>query len=492
VKGLFKREPSRKVREIMRIAICVSILVGAWLPHASLAQSPTDEYVRDLQSSVPTVRERAAVSLGNIGDKRAVPSLIEALGDSESGVRRETAKALGFIKDARAVPSLVEALSDGDTNVRLYAAYALGEIKDAAAVPVLLKALSDPEWCVRDQAAWALREIRDPKIAKSLVATLKEENADMAHVLWILRNLKDAQVGDHLTALLKDADAQTRKRAVTALRALGGPNVIASLITALDDDDSGVRYCAVRALARIGDKRVKKPLEKLAAREQDAAVRKAAENALVEMSPRKHLVAWWSFNDRNAEVAKDVTGRGNNGTILGCTPAEGKVGAGLQFSKGKYIEFGQPAGLPIGGKPFTVMAWAKSDTKNGVVIARGGAFCGYSLYIKDGVAKFGIHRIEEGPGYIAAGTEDVVGSWVHLAGVVNIDCIELYVNGKLAATAKTPGYIPGNCGQGMEIGYDVSNSPAEIIDNFEGIIDEVKIYQAALDKEDVFHQSQRE
>jgi hypothetical protein len=170
----------------------------------------------------------------------------------------------------------------------------------------------------------------------------------------------------------------------------------------------------------------------------------------------------------------------------------GKIGAGLQFSKGKYIEFGQPAGLPIGGKPFTVMAWAKSDAENGVVIARGGAFCGYSLYIKDSVAKFGIHRMQEGPAYIAAGTEDVVGSWLHMAGVVNEDCIELYVNGKLAATTKTPGYIPGNCGQGMEIGYDVSNSPAEIIDNFVGIIDEVKIYQAALSEEDIVNLCQTE
>jgi len=460
-------------------------MVCSWLPCVCFAQTPTEEYVRDLQSSVPAVRERAAISLGNIGDKLAVPALIEALDDSGNGVRREAAKALGFIKDARAATSLLEALSDRDTNVRMYAAYALGEIKDARAAPALLKALGDPEWCVRDQAAWALREIRDPKIADSLVAALNEDNADVTQILWLLGSLEYAQICNRLAALLENADARTRKRGVHALSTLGGADVIDPLITALEDSDSGVRCCAVRGLLKTGDKRVKKPLEELAAREQDAAVREAAENALIEMSPSKHLAAWWSFDDRNTEVAKDVTGRGNDGKILGCTPVEGKVGVGLQFTKGKYIEFGQPAGLPIGGKPFTVMAWAKSNAKNGVVIARGGAFCGYSLYIKDGVAKFGIHRMQEGPAYIAAGTEDVVGSWVHLAGVVNEDCIELYVNGKLAATTKIPGYIPGNCGQGMEIGYDVSNSPAEIIDNFEGTIDEVKIYRAALSEEEI-------
>ena len=65
-------------------------------------------------------------------------------------------------------------------------------------------------------------------------------------------------------------------------------------------------------------------------------------------------------------------------------------------------------------------------------------------------------RVKDGPGHIAAGREAVVGSWVHLAGVVKSDRIELYVNAKLAASAKTPGYIPSNCGQGMEIGSILS------------------------------------
>jgi hypothetical protein len=45
----------------------------------------------------------------------------------------------------------------------------------------------------------------------------------------------------------------------------------------------------------------------------------------------------------------------------------------------------------------TIMAWAKSDAPSGVVVARSGAFCGFSLYIMDGVAKFGIHRERDGP-----------------------------------------------------------------------------------------------
>jgi len=469
----------------MRITVTVSILILGWAAGACPAHSPIEEYVRGLQSSVPAVRERATIALGRIGDRAAVPALIKAMKDPENGVRREAAKALGFIKDSQATPTLQEALSDNDTNVRLYAAYALGEIKDAKSVDALVRALGDPEWIVRDQAAWALREIHDSKIAEPLVAALKAKDADVAHITWILRHLGDAQTAVQLAALLEDPIAETRMRAMNAMAELGGPDAIDCLIDALEDSDPGVRCYAVAALLETGDRRVKEPLEKAAAREQDASVREAIEDALFQMSPRRHLAAWWSFDDRNASIAKDVTGRGNDGKILGCTPVEGKVKSAMRFSKGKYIEFGQPAGLPIGGKPLTIMAWAKSDARNGVVIARGGAFCGFSLYIKDGVAKFGIHRTQEGPAYIAAGTEDVMGSWAHLAGVINEDRVELYVNGKLAATTKTPGYIPGNCGQGMEIGYDVSNSPAEIVDNFEGLIDEVRIYQAALNEDEI-------
>lgn len=472
----------------MRIATCASALAWAWLLSVSAADPAAGEYVQALRSSVPSVRRHAAVSLGRVGDPSAVPALIEALDDPEKEVRREAAKALGFIKDARATAPLAESLDDREMNVRLYAAYALGEIKDPKATGPLLRALGDPAWCVRDQAAWALREIGDPKIAGLLVSALKDPRADAAHVVWLLRHLGASRAAGPLAALLDDPAADVRKRAVGALAQLRDAAAVDPLLAALTDQDPGVRRAAIGALLDLGDDRAKKPLEDLVAREQDASVREAAAEALFQMSAEKDLVAHWSFDDQTADVAKDTTGHGNDGEIRGCTPVEGKVGSALRFGPGKYIELGQPAGLPIVMRPLTFMAWVKSDAPSGVVVARGGAFCGFSLYLMDGVAKFGIHREEEGPAHIAAGKENVVGDWVHLAGVVKEDRVELYVNGKLAATEKTPGYIPGNCGQGMEIGFDTANSPAEITDPFQGIIDEVKAYHAALGEEDIAEQ----
>ncbi len=444
--------------------------------------------VDDLRSPLPTVRRQAAIELGRAGDRTGVPALIAALSDTDKGVRREAAKALGAIKDARAADALIQALDDRDTNVRAYAAYALGEIKEPKAAPGLLRALKDADYCVRDEAAWALRGLHDADLVVPLTRALAQEDADAVHIAWILRQTADAHTIDALGKLLKDSTPLARVRAVQILGQIGKPETLPPLVAALEDADPKVRIAAVEALVKMRDERAKKPLQALIAREQDAAVRDAAQKAMKILSQERDLMAYWSFDDKNTKIAKDFSEHGNDGEIKGCTPVKGKVGYALAFSKGKFVELGKPRALPLANVPLTIMAWVKSDADRGVVVARGGAFCGFSLFIKDGLPKFGIQRIRDKPSIVAVGPVPVVGKWVHLAGVVKRNRVELYVNGKLAAATKSPGYIPSNAGQGMEIGFDVANSPIDIVDNFEGIIDEVKVYRAALSAKDIAKQ----
>ncbi len=63
-------------------------------------------------------RVRAALLLGEAGDRRAVPALIEALGDQVPLVRQDAARLLGRVGDRRAVEPLVKALQDQWTLVR--------------------------------------------------------------------------------------------------------------------------------------------------------------------------------------------------------------------------------------------------------------------------------------------------------------------------------------------------------------------------------------
>ena len=74
-------------------------------------------------------RERAAASLGEIGDVGAVEPLIGALKDEHWKVRRASARALGKIKDAKAVEPLTEALNDKSGDVVRAAKDALEELQ---------------------------------------------------------------------------------------------------------------------------------------------------------------------------------------------------------------------------------------------------------------------------------------------------------------------------------------------------------------------------
>lgn len=482
---------SRQIRIAGRVVLVCGLLACVFGAQGAAAEREAAtgqrNYGADLVSPVAAVRVQAAVALGRGGEQAATALLLPALKDREPAVRREAAKALGAIKDVRAVPALIESLRDEDPNVRMYAAYALGEIKDVRAADELLRAVRDAQWCVRDQAAWALRELRGPSLAEKYAALLQDEAVDVATATWILRGQGDEVVQKALPTLLGASQPGTRLRAVLAWRELKAA-AAEPLLGVLDDPDPAVRRSVVEALARTPGPEVKQALTARLAAEPDASVRTAIERLLNEAYPPAEAAAWWSFDDQNSTIARDVTGGGNDGEVRRCAPVPGKVGAALKFGDGSCVSLGRVPKLPMADQPLTVMAWVKSDTDRGVVVARGGAFCGYSLYLLDGVPKFGIHREQDGPTHIAVGREPVGGDWVHLAGVIRSEGIELYVHGKLAAQTKTDGLMPGNAGQGMEIGGDLGNSPVEITDSFHGIIDEVKVFLSALSEEEITEQ----
>ena len=235
----------------------------------------------------------------------------------------------------------------------------------------------------------------------------------------------------------------------------------------------------------LHDARALEPLITLARRDADESVRKAAQAAVESLSQNSDLMAYWSFDQIQGSVAQDLTGNGNDGQVKGCMAVPGRSGQALQFGPGCFVELGRPPEMPIGNVPFSVTAWVKTQAKDGVVVARGGAFCGFSLYVKDGKPKFGIHREQEGPGFIAVGPPLQSDDWVHLAGVVKQDRLELYVDGRLVASTETAGYLPGDCGQGMEIGFDTGNSACEIVTPLVGAIDEVKVFRIPLSADQV-------
>ncbi len=112
-----------------------------------------------VQHPVRDVRIRAAFTLAQFMDTRAVSGLIEALDDENWSLCCNATKELGRIGDASAVPALLDALRDEDLNVRQCAARALGQIADADAVAGLADALRDGSPLVSQAAIEALEHI---------------------------------------------------------------------------------------------------------------------------------------------------------------------------------------------------------------------------------------------------------------------------------------------------------------------------------------------
>jgi hypothetical protein len=83
------------------------------------------------------VRVQAALVLGKLGDKRAVPALIQALSDENESVRGVAATSLGRIPDPSAANALLRATNDPSDFVRTQAKKSL-ELVSSAATQVAL------------------------------------------------------------------------------------------------------------------------------------------------------------------------------------------------------------------------------------------------------------------------------------------------------------------------------------------------------------------
>ena len=127
---------------------------------------------RNARTEDPRVRQYLALTMGKIGDARAVPALVDGLNDEHVESRIYTLLALGMIGDNAAVSGVKPLLADSEPAVRKVAAYVLGAIKDPSVARDLQIALNDSKDEVRFSAAMALAQINDDAGAELLIKLL--------------------------------------------------------------------------------------------------------------------------------------------------------------------------------------------------------------------------------------------------------------------------------------------------------------------------------
>ncbi len=233
--------------------------------------------------------------LGEIQDRRAVPTLIRYLEDPRDDVRMYAVSSLlkvgggraveavlsrlsregraleGFIVDClvrygrKTVEPIVQALSAGDVRTRREAAYLLGRIGDPLAAEPLAAALSDPDPHVRENAAFALGSLDvAPDVGRYVVGALVQRLGDPVPEVVEAARKSVVTYGPAAVAPLvgacADPDPDVVVAALNALRELGSSEAEPVMIEALRHPDRRVRVSAVAGLIEVGTGRSVEPL----------------------------------------------------------------------------------------------------------------------------------------------------------------------------------------------------------------------------------------
>ena len=216
------------------------------------ARVALDLFAAQLANEDLMARMRAVEALGQIGDARVVPSLLNTLKDPNIQVQYVTIKALGELRDARAVKPLVEALKHPDPGMVSVAAQALSELRDARAVEPLITILANAEHGVfRMGAIQTLGALKDPRATSLLIDQLDDSSVQVRRIATeALGEIEDRGAIAPLLKMLNDQSAEVRWAAADALGSIGDASVADSLISIIGKGRIWARRM-VRVLDRL-------------------------------------------------------------------------------------------------------------------------------------------------------------------------------------------------------------------------------------------------
>jgi HEAT repeat protein len=118
----------------------------------------TGEIERAYRSTDETIQMSALYAMGRNLDVRWLDTMLQEMENDSPGIRFEATRAVGEFSDPRAVPQLIEKLGDDDREVQLAAIGSLGRIGGTAPMNVLRRLASSKDDVVREAAEEALEE----------------------------------------------------------------------------------------------------------------------------------------------------------------------------------------------------------------------------------------------------------------------------------------------------------------------------------------------
>ncbi len=194
------------------------------------------------------------------------------------------------------------------------------------------------------------------------------------------------------------------------------------------------------------------------------------------------IVGMWLFDEGKGEVTKDSSGNGNDGKLMnGPKWVDGKFGKALEFDgTDDNVEMPNDSGLPSGAQDRTISAWVKVDSfKNGRVFSYGAWSPGNAFDLIEQIEhKFMI--IGHTNNYSTTKTNFSTGDWYHIAAVLEGDDLTFYYNGIKDSTQP----VQLNTILRKDT-FRIGNGVGDIDQWFDGVIDEVALFNVALTEDDI-------
>lgn len=204
------------------------------------------------------------------------------------------------------------------------------------------------------------------------------------------------------------------------------------------------------------------------------------------------LVAHWSFNEASGN-ALDSTASGNTGTLVGnATRVTGKVGNALSLDgSGDYVNCGDNGTLDFGTSNFTITAWIKTSSSANypAIISKENGYgsYGWNIVLENGTGKLRILIHADAGAYTFPSSPNLAdGKWHFIGFTWNNSASDIagYVDGVSVGTYHIFGYSGINLVNALSvmIGMQADGSG----NDFNGLIDEVKIYNRILSGGEMF------
>jgi hypothetical protein len=200
------------------------------------------------------------------------------------------------------------------------------------------------------------------------------------------------------------------------------------------------------------------------------------------------LVGKWTFNDDAGVVVKDSSGKGNNGTFIsgGVTPlyTASPGTSAVSLTGVTQVDLGNSPRFNI-GTPFSleVWVWVDSVTGEALIFGKDTGIYGLSYYTNGKVYFYGG---QTGNNNISG--DITPGRWTHVvgtsAGMSGTDNMFLYIDGVLVSSRQSLG-DPMVDGDALATHLGSGVKTANVTGDFEGYLDEARIYDYVLSPADI-------